>query len=168
MLNANNFEANHQVHYLAHYLQTELTSSQIQVLVWAIMEFGLANIDESGDMLQKMYAKLNDAKPLLFNYQFVRSILLMVADINRPTTPSFYKNAPLAALHGWSVLEFAQRQIEITHLKNRVRDVGCIQLGKVFTRHFKDWAWFEDFLLIKLLLIHGFTNLDEVISDELW
>jgi hypothetical protein len=36
--------------------------------MWAIMEFGLANIDESGEMLQKMYAKLSDPKPLLFNF----------------------------------------------------------------------------------------------------
>jgi len=136
--------------------------------MWAMMEFGLANIDESGDMLQKMYSKLSDPKPLLFNFQFVRSILLLVADISRPNTPAFYKNAPLAALHGWSVSDFAQRQIEITQLKNRVRDVGCIQLSKVYTRHLEDWAWFEDFLLIKLLLQHGFTNLDEVISDDLW
>ena len=90
------------------------------------MEFGLANIDDSGEMLQKMYAKLSDPKLLLFNFQFVRSILLMVADINRPSTPTFYKTAPLAALHGWSVAEFAKRQEEITQLKNRVKDVGCI------------------------------------------
>lgn len=77
--------------------------------MWAIMEFGLANIDESGEMLQKMYAKLSDPKPLLFNFQFVRSVLLLVADINRPSTSEFYKNAPLAVLHGWSVADFAQR-----------------------------------------------------------
>ena len=92
----------------------------------------------------------------------------MVADVNRPNTPPFYKVAPLAALHGWSVAEFAKRQNEITQLKNRVKDVGCIQLNKVYTRHPEDWAWFEDFLLIKLLLQHGFTNLDDVISDDLW
>lgn len=132
------------------------------------MEFGLANIDESGEMLQKMYAKLSDPKPLLFNFQFVRSILLMIADINRASTPTFYKVAPLAALHGWSVADFAKRQEEITRLKNRVKDVGCIQISKVYTRHSEDWAWFEDFLLIKLLLQHGFTNLDDVIADEIW
>ena len=79
-----------------------------------MMEFGLANIDESSEMLQKMYAKLSDPKPLLYNFQFVRSILLMIADINRASTPVFYKMAPLAALHGWSVSDFAKRQEEIT------------------------------------------------------
>lgn len=65
-------------------------------------------------MLQKMYAKLSDPKPLLYNLKFVRGVLLLVADINREETPAFYKVAPLAALHGWSVEEFARRQAEIT------------------------------------------------------
>lgn len=132
------------------------------------MEFGLANIDESAEMLQKMYSKLTNPKPLLFNYQFVTSILIMVADINRTSTPAFYQNAPLAALNGLSVNEFTQRQEYISKLKTRIKDVGCIQLAKVFTKHWEDWAWFEDFILIKLVLLHGFTNFNDIVSDDLW
>jgi hypothetical protein len=68
MLNANNFDVSTQVSYLASYLQTDLNQCQVQILIWAMMEFGLANIDDSGEMLQKMYAKLSDPKLLLFNF----------------------------------------------------------------------------------------------------
>lgn len=71
-------------------------------------------------------------------------------------------------LRGVNVNDFIERQSNLGKLKRRVADVGCMPLGRIFKTETRMWSWFEDFLLIKLVLRHGYSYLDDVIDDPIW
>ena len=78
------------------------------------------------------------------------------------------KSTNLDVLRGVNVNDFIERQSNLGKLKHRVADVGCMPLGRIFKTETRMWSWFEDFLLIKLVLRHGYSYLDDVIDDPIW
>lgn len=91
----------------------------------------------------------------------------MVKEISKSKSEDL-KTMQLDVLHDLSVNEFIDRQNAITKLKQRVSEVGSMPLGRIFKAETRMWSWFEDFLLIKLLLRHGYSNLNDVIDDQIW
>ena len=136
-------------------------------LVWGMMEFGLRQVQESEEMLFLIYSKRPYLEPLIFNLQFVQSVLAMITEIKSSKNETL-KSTPLDVLHSLSVNNFVERQTNLEKLKLRVADVGCMPLGRIFKTETRMWSWFEDFLLIKLVLRHGYSNLDDVIDDPIW
>ena len=136
-------------------------------LVWGMMEFGLRQVHESEEMLYLIYSKKPFLEPLIFNLQFVQSVLAMVTEIQSSKNETL-KSTPLDVLRGVNVNDFIKRQSNLGKLKRRVDDVGCMPLGRIFKTETRMWSWFEDFLLIKLVLRHGYSYLDDVIDDPIW
>jgi len=136
-------------------------------LVWGMMEFGLRQVHESEEMLYLIYSKKPFLEPLIFNLQFVQSVLAMVTEIQSSKNETL-KSTPLDVLRGVNVNDFIERQSNLGKLKRRVDDVGCMPLGRIFKTETRMWSWFEDFLLIKLVLRHGYSYLDDVIDDPIW
>lgn len=136
-------------------------------LVWGMMEFGLRQVHESEEMLYLIYSKKPFLEPLIFNLQFVQSVLAMVTEIQSSKNETL-KSTPLDVLRGVNVNDFIERQSNLGKLKRRVADVGCMPLGRIFKTETRMWSWFEDFLLIKLVLRHGYSYLDDVIDDPIW
>lgn len=136
-------------------------------LVWGMMEFGLRQVHESEEMLYLIYSKKPFLEPLIFNLQFVQSVLAMVTEIQSSKNETL-KSTPLDVLRGVNVNDFIERQSNLGKLKRRVADVGCMPLGRIFKTETRMWSWFEDFLLIKLVLRHGYSYLDDVINDPIW
>jgi hypothetical protein len=77
-------------------------------LVWGMMEFGLRQVQESEEMLFLIYSKRPYLEPLIFNLQFVQSVLAMVAEIESSNNESL-KSTPLDVLHSLSVNNFVER-----------------------------------------------------------
>ena len=136
-------------------------------LVWGMMEFGLRQVHESEEMLYLIYSKKPFLEPLIFNLQFVQSVLAMITEIQSSKNETL-KSTPLDVLRGVNVNDFIERQSNLGKLKRRVADVGCMPLGRIFKTETRMWSWFEDFLLIKLVLRHGYSYLDDVIDDPIW
>ncbi len=80
----------------------------------------------------------------------------------------YLKTLPLDILFNFSVQEYLQRQESLSRLKRRVQDVGCMPLGKIFKTETMMWSFFEDFLLIKLVLRHGYSSMNDTIDDPAW
>ena len=136
-------------------------------LVWGMMEFGFRQVHESEEMLYLIYSKKPFLEPLIFNLQFVQSVLAMITEIQSSKNETL-KSTPLDVLRGVNVNDFIERQSNLGKLKRRVADVGCMPLGRIFKTETRMWSWFEDFLLIKLVLRHGYSYLDDVIDDPIW
>jgi len=118
-------------------------------------------------MLYLIYRKRPYLEPLIFNLQFVLGVLDLVNEIESLKDEAL-KSTPLDVLMGVNVIDFVERQSNLAKLKLWVTDVGCMPLGKIFKKETRMWSWFEDFLLIKLVLWHGFSYLGDVVDDNIW